>query len=159
MPGRDSPHPGVLPTKPVERDEAGPSASEADSGKPELSLRGGRSNRHRVIVLAGVGLALLLAATQPAAAQVGTAFCESDMAVTVKNLFTIIQFGGPLVGGVIALGAIVATPTVRRADVKREIKEVRNQAIIWGVIVAPLGTTIIAFLLNNVVAGGSSCGF
>ena len=81
------------------------------------------------------------------------------MATTIGNLFTLIQFGGPLIGGVIALGAIVAIPTVRRADLKKELKEIRNQGIIWGVIVAPLGTTIITFLLNNVVAGGSSCGF
>lgn len=113
----------------------------------------------RAAVLAGFSLTFLVFATQPAAAQVGPAFCESDMATTIKNLFTLIQFGGPLVGGVIALGAIVATPTVRRADLKREIKEIRNQAIIWGIIVAPLGTAIVAFILNNVVAGGSSCGF
>ena len=35
----------------------------------------------------------------------------------------------------------------------------RNQALLWGVIVAPLGTQIVAFILNNVVAEGSSCGF
>jgi len=48
---------------------------------------------------------------------------------------------------------------IRRADLKKEIKEVRNQGIVWGVIVAPLGTGIIQFLLNDVVAGGVSCGF
>jgi hypothetical protein len=96
----------------------------------------------------------------PVAAQSsGTAFCATDMATTIRNVFTLIQFGGPLVGGTIALGAIVATPYVRRADAKREIKEVRNQAIIWGLIVAPLATTIVGFLLNEVVAGGASCGF
>lgn len=99
-------------------------------------------------------------AIEPALAQsTGEAFCETDMATTIGNIFTLIQFGGPLIGGVIALGAIVAIPTVRRADLKKELKEIRNQGIIWGVIVAPLGTTIITFLLNNVVAGGSSCGF
>lgn len=132
----------------------------ADSGGENSTERLDRlSAWTRVGLLAGMGLTLLALATQPTAAQVGTAFCESDMATTVKNLFTLIQFGGPLVGGVIALGAIVATPTVRRADMKREIKEIRNQAIIWGIIVAPLGTAIVAFILNNVVAGGSSCGF
>ena len=107
------------------------------------------------------GLAILgTLAVEPALAQsAGEAFCDSDMATTIGNLFTLIQFGGPLIGGVIALGAIVAIPTVRRADLKKELKEIRNQGIIWGVIVAPLGTTIITFLLNNVVAGGSSCGF
>lgn len=101
-----------------------------------------------------------LIAVQPVLAQTtGTAFCETSMAQTIKNLFTVIQFGGPLVGGLIALGAIVAIPTVRRADLKKEIKEIRNQALVWGIIVAPLGTAIIQFLLNDVVAGGVSCGF
>jgi hypothetical protein len=80
------------------------------------------------------------------------------MALTVKNLFTVIQFGGPLIGGVLALGATVAIPTIRRSDVKKELKEIRNQGVIWGVIVAPLATTILQFILNNVVAGGTSCG-
>jgi len=99
-------------------------------------------------------------AVQPVVAQTsGAAFCSTDMALTIKNLFTIIQFGGPLIGGLIALGAIVATPTIRRADLKKEVKEIRNQGIVWGVIVAPLATGIIQFLLNDVVAGGVSCGF
>ncbi|WP_276278611.1 hypothetical protein [Haloarcula regularis] len=42
---------------------------------------------------------------------------------------------------------------------KKELKEIRNQGVIWGVIVAPLATTILQFILNNVVAGGTSCGF
>jgi len=103
---------------------------------------------------------LLTFAVDPVAAQtVGTAFCQSDMALTVKNLFTVIQFGGPLIGGVLALGATVAIPTIRRSDMKKELKEIRNQGVIWGVIVAPLATTILQFILNNVVAGGTSCGF
>ncbi len=101
-----------------------------------------------------------LFASQPVLAQTtGTAFCDTDMAQTIKNLFTLIQFGGPLVGGVIALGTTVALPTVRRADLKQELKEARNQAVVWGVIVAPLGTAIIGFLLTEVVSGGVSCGF
>lgn len=114
----------------------------------------------RILIALWVGAAFATLAIEPALAQTtGQAFCNSDMATTIKNLFTLIQFGGPLVGGVIALGAIVAIPTVRRADLKKELKEVRNQGLIWGVIVAPLGTAIVTFLLNNVVAGGSSCGF
>ena len=114
--------------------------------------------RTRVALVASTGLLLL--AVEPAAAQSsGLAFCGTQMAETIKNLFTLIQFGGPLVGGVIALGATVALPTVRSVDHKRELKEARNQAIVWGVIVAPLGTAIVGFLLNNVVAGGASCGF
>ncbi|QGA81931.1 hypothetical protein [Halomicrobium sp. LC1Hm] len=93
------------------------------------------------------------------ATAIGTAFCDSSMAQTIQNLFTVIQFGGPLIGGVLALGATVAIPTIRRADMKKELKEVRNQGVIWGVIVAPLATTILGFILNNVVAGGTSCGF
>lgn len=104
--------------------------------------------------------AVLTFLVDPVAAQTsGTAFCETDMATTIRNVFTLIQFGGPLIGGTIALGAIVATPYVRRADAKRDVKEIRNQAIIWGLIVAPLATTIVGFLLNEVVAGGTSCGF
>lgn len=99
-------------------------------------------------------------AVHPASAQSsGTAFCQTNMADTVRNLFTIIQFGGPLVGGVLALGSTVAIPAVRRADIKKELKEVRNQGFVWGIIVAPLGTAIIQFTLNNVVAGGASCSF
>jgi len=105
-------------------------------------------------------LLLAVFAIEPVLAQSsGTAFCGTNMAQTIKNIFTLIQFGGPLIGGVIALGTTVALPTVRRADLKKELKEARNQAIVWGIIVAPLGTAIIAFLLNNVVAGGASCGF
>lgn len=89
----------------------------------------------------------------------GSAFCSSNMAGTIKNIFTIIQFGGPLIGGVLALGATVAIPFTRRSDWKKEMKSMRNQGLLWGVIVAPLGTAIVQFLLNHVVVGGSSCGF
>ena len=75
------------------------------------------------------------------------------------NAFVVIQFGGPLIGGVIALGATVGLSATRRADMKRELKELRNQGVVWGVVVAPLGTEIIQFILNNVVAGGASCAF
>lgn len=108
-----------------------------------------------MVVLFG---SLLLA--EPVLAQTtGAAFCTSELAETVRNIFTVIQFGGPLIGGVIALGATVTIPTVRRVDLKKELKEIRNQGIIWGVLVAPLATVILQFILNNVVAGGSSCGF
>jgi hypothetical protein len=89
----------------------------------------------------------------------GSAFCESNMADTIQNIFTIIQFGGPLIGGVLALGAMVAIPFTRRSDWKKEMKSVRNQGLLWGVIVAPLGTEIVQFILNNIVVGGTSCGF
>lgn len=110
----------------------------------------------------GVGFTavLLVVAAEPALAQsIGEEFCSTDMATTIKNIFTVIQFGGPLIGGTLAVGAAVLTPTVRRSDIKKELKEVRNQGLIWGVIVAPLATAIIQFILNSVVAGGSSCTF
>ena len=114
-----------------------------------------------VLAVAVVGLVAVDPALADAhnATAIGTAFCDSSMAQTIQNLFTVIQFGGPLIGGVLALGATVAIPTIRRADMKKELKEVRNQGVIWGVIVAPLATTILGFILNNVVAGGTSCGF
>lgn len=89
----------------------------------------------------------------------GTAFCNTDMAATIQNLFTIIQFGGPLVGGVLALGATVAMPMIRRSDRKKGLRTIQMQGLLWGVIVAPLGTEIVQFILNNVVVGGTSCGF
>jgi len=115
--------------------------------------------------LAVGGLAVVL--VEPAAAQtatangtgVGSSFCQTDMATTVRNLFTLIQFGGPLIGGLVALGTTVAIPVIRRADTKKELKSMRVQAVVWGVIVAPLGTTILQFLLTSVVAGGASCSF
>jgi hypothetical protein len=118
-----------------------------------------RRSLRRVWLATGALSVLALVAIQPAAAQVGSDFCTTDMASTIKNVFSVIQFGGPLIGGTLFLGATVATPTIRRADVKKELKELRTQALIWGVIVAPLATAILQFVLNNVVAGGASCGF
>jgi hypothetical protein len=108
--------------------------------------------------LLALALGSVLAVDPALAAESAPAFCESALVTTIGNLFTVIQLGGPLVGGVIALGATVAVPAVRRSDLKRELKEARNQGVVWGVLVAPLGTTIIQFLLTHVVAGGSSCG-
>ncbi|QLH76949.1 hypothetical protein HZS55_06415 [Halosimplex rubrum] len=99
-------------------------------------------------------------AIDPVSAQTtGEAFCETEMATTIRNMFSLIQFGGPLIGGVIALGTTIALTAIRTVDSKKELKSMRNQAIIWGVIVAPLGTVILQFLLTSVVAGGSSCSF
>lgn len=110
-----------------------------------------------------VGLAVigvLVVFVEPVVAQsTGESFCETNLAATVKNLFQVVQYGGPLLGGLLALGATVALPAVRRSDAKRELKEVRNQGVLWGVIVAPLGTTIVRFLLDAVVVGGTSCAF
>jgi len=109
--------------------------------------------------LALVFAGLVLFVGTAAAQSPGEAFCDMDMAQTIQNIFTLIQFGGPLLGGVLTLGATVALPYVRRSDRKEETKGVRNQGLLWGVIVAPLGIQIVAFILNNVVAGGSGCGF
>ena len=112
-----------------------------------------------LVQLALVFAGLVLFVGTAAAQSPGEAFCNTDMAQTIQNIFTLIQFGGPLLGGVLALGATVALPFVRRSDWKKEMKGIRNQGLLWGVIVAPLGTQIVAFILNNVVAGGTSCGF
>lgn len=109
--------------------------------------------------LSAVGI-LAVVAVDPAVAQAtGDAFCETMLAETIRNLFTVIQLAGPLIGGLLALGATVTMPVVRKPEAKKNMQTVRNQGVVWGVIVAPLGTTIIQFLLSNVVAGGVSCGF
>jgi|GEM_PF-1107788 len=142
--------------------------SATNSSQPQLNRSEtdddrGRSRPRRVLnarSIIGAGLLLSIIAVDPVLAQTsGEAFCETDMALTIKNVFSIIQFGGPLIGGVVALGTTVAMTTVRRADLKKEMKEARNQAVIWGIIVAPLGTAIVQFMLNNVVVGATSCGF
>lgn len=131
----------------------------SDSLQPVVSLSS-RSGVHRV---GRTLLSMILLVTifgEPVFAQsIGQQFCSTDMATTIKNIFQIIQFGGPLIGGTLAVGSAVAIPTVRRSDLKKELKEIRNQGVIWGVIVAPLATAIIQFILNTVVAGGASCGF
>lgn len=114
--------------------------------------------RCRLATFATTVVVVSIGFTDPAlAAQIGDKFCSTDMAKTIKNIFDVIKFGGPLIGGTIALGATVAIPAVRRADLKKELKVARNQGIIWGVIVAPIGGTIVTFIVNVVVVGGSSC--
>ena len=102
---------------------------------------------------------VLFVGTVAAQSDPGSAFCDSNMVETIKNIFTILQFGGPLIGGLAFIGAILAIPLTRRSDRKKQIKSVRNQGLLWGVIVAPLGTEIVQFILNNIVVGGTSCGF
>jgi hypothetical protein len=132
--------------------------SSADSSASERNRIALLKQYGRQVSVGVIGLALLC--VEPAAAQsIGEEFCQTDMAVTIKNIFTLIQFGGPLVGGTLALGAAVATPMVRQADTKMELKQIRTQGLVWGVIVAPLATTIVQFLLSSVVSGGTSCSF
>jgi hypothetical protein len=107
------------------------------------------------VTLVGISVFSGIVLAQPT----GSSFCTTALAETLKNIFSVIQFGGPLIGGVVALGSAVALSFVRRSDYKRELKELRNQGLIWGVVVAPLGTVIIQFILNTVVAGGASCTF
>jgi len=122
-------------------------------------MAGMRSSGRRVGQWVLTILTIAILADPVAAQSIGESFCQTALAQTLLNIFQLIQFGGPLIGGVIALGATVALPTIRRSDLKREIKELRTQGLIWGVIVAPLGTAIIQFLLSDVVAGGASCSF
>ncbi|MDG5778322.1 hypothetical protein VB773_19675 [Haloarculaceae archaeon H-GB2-1] len=134
------------------------SSTEEEQPSPTESHLTTLLRQSRTILLTTVVIALV--ATQPVLAQsVGSDFCSTDMAQTIQNIFDVIQFGGPLLGGTLALGATVAIPALRRADVKRELKTVRNQGVIWGVIVAPMATTLVTFILNTIVAGGSSCSF
>jgi hypothetical protein len=112
-----------------------------------------------VVLLAIITAEPALAQATPSGSDVGSDFCSSNLADTIRNIFTVIQFGGPLLGGVIALGTTVAIPALRRADTKKELKSMRAQALVWGVLVAPLGTTILRFLLGTVVSGGSTCSF
>ena len=132
-------------------------ADGSDERDEDSQVRGW-TPRWAVPLCVGLGSVILLVEPGQAASS-GQAFCDTSLAETIKNFFGLIQFGGPLLGGVLAMGAAVVTPTVRQADKKMELKEIRNQAIVWGVIVAPLGTSIIQFILNDVVAGGASCGF
>lgn len=136
----------------------------------ERSERGARSGtrvatagarwRMRLAVVGGglVGLALL--ASTPALAQsAGQGFCETNLVQTVLNMMGVLRLAGPLLGGVIAIGAVAFTPMARSSEQKKQLTELRNQGVIWGVIVAPLGTTFLQFLLSDVVVGASACGF
>lgn len=128
------------------------------SEEPSTIVRGG-GRSIKWILLGLVPLILFVGATAAQSTDPGSAFCSSNMAETIRNIFTVIQFGGPLLGGALALGATAAIPVTRRSDWKKEMKSVRNQGLLWGVIVAPLGTEIVQFILSNIVVGGASCGF
>jgi len=114
------------------------------------------------ITLTRGGTALLLLsvlAVQPVVAQnSGAAFCQTNMALTIRNLFTIIQFGATI-GGLIALGAIVATPMIRRADLKKEIKGSQKSGDCLGRHRRPARNGDYPVPPHDVVAGGVSCGF
>lgn len=135
-----------------------PNEENAGSEEPSTVVRGG-GRSIKWILLGLVPLLLFVGTTAAQSSDPGSAFCSSNMADTIRNIFTVIQFGGPLLGGALALGATAAIPVTRRSDWKKEMKSVRNQGVLWGVIVAPLGTEIVQFILNNIVVGGTSCGF
>ena len=52
------------------------------------------------LIFAGIVLFVGTAAAQSQ----GEAFCNTDMDQTIQNIYTLIQFGGPLLGGLVALG-------------------------------------------------------
>lgn len=134
-----------------------PSTEVIFSGDRSTATSGYDNFRWIRFSLVVMGLLLFIG---PAAAQTpGEAFCNTDMAKTAQNIFTLIQFGGPLLGGVVALAATVGLPFVRRSDWKKELKSLRNQGLLYGVIIAPLAPEIVSFLLDNIVVGGSGCGF
>jgi hypothetical protein len=65
-----------------------------------------------------IAFVALILVVEPAAVQsAGSAFCGTDMARTIQNIFTLIQFGGPLVGGVLALGSRVVASDRRAVAV------------------------------------------
>jgi hypothetical protein len=73
------------------------------------------------------------------------------MVDTIRNMVNRIQFDGPPIGGVVALGAAVASPYVRRADAQEELKGIRNEAVICGIIVARLPVVISGESLAEIV--------
>lgn len=83
--------------------------------------------------------------------------CTTPLADTIRNMIRMIQFGGPLIGGVVAVAAMILKPLVRGEDVKRKLKQLRDGAFLWGVIAAPLSITTIQFVVNGVVVGGPTC--
>ena len=114
----------------------------------------------RLALTGGGFVTLALLASTPALAQsAGQGFCETNMAQTILNMIRVVRLAGPLLGGLIAIGAVAVAPAIRSAEMKRELKDMRNRGVIWGVIVAPLGTTALQFLLTDIVAGASACGF
>lgn len=103
---------------------------------------------------------LAVVATAPALAQsAGQGFCETSMVQTARNIIRVFQLAGPIIGGTIAIGAVAFAPMVRSSERKKQLTEFRNRGVIWGVIIAPLGTKIIQFFTSNVVVGASACGF
>ncbi|MFB6254781.1 MAG: hypothetical protein ABEI06_09230 [Halobacteriaceae archaeon] len=117
------------------------------------------TNRYLHITLFSSVFLAVIAVDPVAAESTATAFCQTKLAATIRNIFTMIQFGGPILGGTTALGASVLLPYMRRADRIREIKQIRNQALVWGVIMAPLSSSFLQFILNNIVVTSGSCGF
>lgn len=137
------------------------SMKSSPNGKPDFRTAISNaivSNRRlRLGVTTVLGLSLI--GVEPVVAQnAGADFCASQLADTIRNIFNLIQWGGPLLGGVIAIGSMVLMP-VSSVERKVRLKEMRNQAIVYGVIAASLGTLILRFILNNIVVGGLSCGF
>lgn len=83
--------------------------------------------------------------------------CTTNLAETIRNMILLIQFGGPLIGGLVGAGAMVLKPVMRGEDMKRKLKQLRDGAIIWGVVAAPLFVTTIQYVVTGVVVGAPTC--
>lgn len=126
--------------------------------------------RRRTLIFASLALVVgLLAFVAPAVAQPPTPtptpaagsgpadVCTTDLAETIRNMILMIQFGGPLLGGFVGAAAMVLKPLMRGEDMKRKMKQLRDGAIIWAVIAAPLFVTTIQYVVTGVVVGAPTC--
>lgn len=156
-------------------DTASSGVSGSDVGSQPVSGDGGRSPRQwwhaggRVIVGVVPLLILLVTVVAPVVAQpptptptpaAGTGpsdICTTDLAETIRNMILMIQFGGPLLGGLVGAGAMLLKPVMRGEDMKRKMKQLRDGAIIWGVVAAPLFVTTIQYVVTGVVVGAPTC--
>lgn len=107
--------------------------SARSSGEPTATRFGNRSRKTptstdtwsaisdrlvRALPIRGSALAFVtpILFVGPAAQSGCQACCGADVARNIQNIFTRIQIGGPLVGGVLALGGTVALTYLRRLD-------------------------------------------
>ena len=86
------------------------------------------------LALAGGGfVTLALVASTPALAQsAGQGFCETNMAQTILNMIRVVRLAGPLLGGLIAIGAVAVAPGIRGAEGERGLEDMRHRGGVWG---------------------------